>query len=303
MLGLIVHNYIAIVGPTASGKSALAMELAKKHQGEIVSCDSVQIYQGFNIGSAKPTLQEQAEVPHHLLDCASWQEPYDAARYGKDARKVITDIQNRNKLPIVVGGTGLYLRALWGYGFNDLPTDSELKAQLSTLTAEALYQKLQELDPQRASQLHPHDKFRLIRACEVATLTGSSLATLSKQETSIFAPDQVIMCSSPDKAKREERIRLRTELMLREGLIAETQNLLAQGCDPNCKPMQTIGYKQVVAYLQGEIKAKDLSERIVIATRQYARKQLMWFRQVEVNTIVDMDSNLNPINSMKFLRK
>ncbi len=274
---------IAIVGPTASGKSGLALELAQQVNGEIVSCDSLQVYKNFNIGTAKPSLAERALVPHHLIDLVSWQETFDAARYRTLALECIAEIHQRQRLPILVGGTGLYFRALCGQQFHDLPHDESLREQLNTLPTDTLYQKLQDLDPQRATEVHPHDRFRLIRACEINLLTGRRLASLSAEKsTDGFHPTLTVLCN-PARDILHDKIRARTAAMLKAGLVGEVETLLAAGCTEKQKPMQAIGYRQVCDSLHGRLPEHELLEKIVIATRQYARKQLIWFRKVPVD--------------------
>lgn len=271
---------IAILGPTASGKSQLAMKLAREQGGEIVSCDSVQVYKGFDIGSAKPSLEEQKEIRHHMLDLVSWAEDFDAARYRDLARNTIADILRRGKLPIIVGGSILYYRALCGQSFHDLPSDQALRAKLKDMSNEELANKLRELDPERAKEIHPNDRFRLIRTCEIAILTGRTLKQIAEaKHPSTFRPKELIVLNLPVDSL-ENKIRERSQAMLKNGLIEEVRGLLTGGCPPSAKPMQSIGYKQVCEYLQGQIPENDLLEKIVIATRQYARKQNMWLRSL-----------------------
>lgn len=279
---------IAIIGPTASGKSGLALALAERIKGEIVSCDSVQVYKRFNIGSAKPNLEERHRVPHHLIDLVSWNETFDAARYRELALQSIKEISERGHVPIIAGGTGLYFRALCGEKFHDLPSDVELRKQLDTLSNEALMKKLQELDLVRAKKLHPNDRFRLMRACEISMLTGQSLASLSEGEDIAAIQPFTVLCNPP-REDLLEIIQKRSVKMLQDGLVDEVESLLKQGCPDSAKPMQSIGYRQVCEYLKGDISENQLLEKIVIATRQYARKQLMWFRNVRI----DMELN-NP---------
>lgn len=288
---------LAIVGPTASGKSALGMQLARHLGGEIVSCDSVQVYKGFDIGSAKASQEEQREIPHHLIDCVSWREPFDAANYRKLALDAIKDIQSRKRIPIIVGGTGLYFRALCGHDFHDLPHDKNLRSQLEQLDDASLYAKLKTLDPQRAAALHPNDRFRVARACEINMLTGRTVQSLSHDAiASDFTPSFTILCQ-PKNEILQERIRLRTRQMLEEGLIEEVRSLLAEACPTDIKPMQSIGYKQVAEFLDGALQEDDLFEKILIATRQYARKQRMWFRKVSVGLVSEDPTDVDAVMS------
>lgn len=274
-----------IFGATASGKSALAMELANDHQGEIVSFDSVQIYRGFDIGSAKPTKLEMKQVRHHMIDIKDWHDDYDARMYACDAKDVIADIHARGKKPIIVGGTGLYLRALWGDSFHqDLPKDEELRRSFEPLENVEIKARLHQLDPVRGSEIHVNDRFRLIRALELVTLLGKPLSSLHK------APEEkrdgaYVIYLRPDRKQLHRRIESRTDQMLELGFIEEVEALLASGVDPACKPMQSIGYKQVSDYLRGLVSKNELGDRIKAATRQYAKRQETWFNKVPSDLI------------------
>ena len=277
---------LVVAGPTASGKSDLAMALARRLHGEIVCCDSVQLYRGFDIGSAKPTPTEQAEIPHHMVDIISWRDSYDACRYALDARQAIDTIAARGKLPVIVGGTGLYLRALWREAWDDLPSDPDLRVQLSTCSNEELHCRLAELQPTRAAQIHRNDRYRLQRGLEIALLRASAVGGSggapdrppSGRNTS--RGDYVVLLTRPERGALVERIALRAGRMLEQGLIAEVIGLTREGCPLTAKPMQSIGYKQVAAMLAGELAADALVAAIAAATRQYAKRQRTWFQKV-----------------------
>jgi len=274
-----IQEYLVVAGPTASGKSALAMELARSFRGEIINCDSVQLYRGFNIGSAKPSAADQALIPHHLLDVVNWNESYDARCFAEDTEKLIRKIRNHDRLPIVVGGTGLYLRALWREQWHDLPKSDELRRELELLTNEQLQKELLEFDPVRAAQLHLNDRFRLQRALEIVMLTGKAMhqqEAVAGEKNRAFSIR--VLCP---RAVLQERSQQRVTQMLKEGLIEEVKHLLASGVDPACKPMQSIGYAQVIDFLEGKISEADLPEQIQIATRQYAKRQETWFKKVD----------------------
>ena len=279
-------NILCVVGPTASGKTKLALKLAHKYNGEIINCDSIQLYKGFDIGSAKPTKQERTEVPHHLIDHVSWEEPYDAFRYKDDATKVIADIHRRGKNAILCGGTGLYLRALFGEKYHDLPHDPKLRAQLVQRSNESLYLELIDRDPDRADQLHPNDHFRLARALEVALLTGKTFADQVAQNSAETVKTHTTLCQ-PSRELLHERIAERVDAMLMAGLVKEVEGLLAEGCPKEAKPMQSIGYKQVVDFLDGRIEGSELRDKIIFATRQYAKRQINWFKKLSVDQIVE----------------
>ena len=280
----ITPKYISIIGPTASGKSKLALQLAKKFNGEIVNCDSVQLYKGFNIGSAKPNLLEQNQVKHHLIDCLEWNEPFDAAKFSLLAQNKIRGIFSRGKLPIVVGGSGLYLRSLWSQKFHTLPSDKKLRQELNARDFQSIYDELKIKDPKRAADLHPKDKFRTVRALEINILTGKSVAEnlTNEKELPEFPPCFVIMMQ-PDREVLRKKIQLRIIEMLEEGFVSEVKGLLNQGCSKDAKPMQSIGYKQVVAYLDGEIEESDLASKIAYATAQYAKRQYLWYKKINAD--------------------
>lgn len=279
---------IAIIGPTASGKSELAMLLAKKHSGSIINCDSVQMYKGFDLGSAKASKIEQKEIPHYLLDVVKWDNDFDAAYFCKLANTAIKESIEKARLPIIVGGTALYFRALCGDNFHTLPTDKKLRSQLSSLPAKDLYEKLTKLDPRRAKELHPNDSFRIARSLEIAITSGKTLSELTQIPSYHTKPKITILCA-PSKEKLKDRIIKRTKKMFaNDDFICEVRELLNSGCDINCKAMQTIGYKQVAKYLcEKNISRSELENLVHIATRQYARKQMMWFRNIEVDLTWD----------------
>ena len=273
------RDFIAIVGPTASGKSQLAMRLATQIGGEIVVCDSVQIYRDFDIGSNKPTKQQQQLVPHHLLDLISWREDYDAERYRRVARQTIRSIVEQGKRPIVVVGCGLYYRALLGNSWHgDLPRDRQLRAKLANLNNDQLFEQLKQLDCQRAQQIHHHDRLRLIRATEITMLTGKKFSELPDSDRFELTPYTIYL--RPPRANLCLEIEHRARQHLKDGLIAEVQRLQAQGCDTSRKPFRSIGYQQVADYLLGKERYEELVVRIVQATRQYAKRQTTWFNKV-----------------------
>ena len=275
------RDFIAIIGPTASGKSQLAMRLATQvaAEAEIVACDSVQVYRGFDIGANKPTPQQQRLVPHHLLDLVSWSEDYDAERYRQAARQAIREISDRGKMPIVVGGCGLYFRALLGNSWHsNLPRDHQLRAKLASLNNDQLFEQLKQLDHQRAQQIHHHDRLRLIRATEIATLTGKKFSELADNDQFELIPYTIYL--RPPRADLCLAIERRARQHLTDGLVAEVQRLLAQGCDTSRKPLRSIGYQQVSDYLVGKVREEELIVQIVQATRQYAKRQTTWFNKV-----------------------
>lgn len=277
---------MVIFGPTASGKSRLAMHLGRLLKSEIVVCDSVQLYKQFNIGSAKPTSEDQARIPHHMIDLLDCSEDYDAANYAEKARQNISEIVQRSALPLVVAGTGLYLRALLSQNYHrNLPQDLALRQELEKKSAQELYVQLKELDPQRASELHVNDKYRVIRALELNIITGETCAQLFKQqdEKPVLQPIFGIYVN-PDRGVLHRQIEARCKEMLNNGLIQEVEDLLRNGCEETCKPMQSIGYLQVHNFLKGLYKdQEELLEKMTAATRQYAKRQCTWFKKLAYN--------------------
>ncbi len=269
-------RYISISGPTAAGKSKLAKVIATELGGEIVSCDSVQVFREFNIGSAKESIGVRQEIPHHMIDIVDWHESYDAARYARDARQVIAEINERGRMAIVVGGTGLYLRALIGDKFHDLPSDPLLRAELDQKSTEDLYQRLMALDPQRGVAVHQHDRVRILRAVELNTLLGKPVGEMVAEHVPQFPP-MLSIYLNPARAELHQTISRRSQHMIDLGLIEEVASLMVKGCPPTIKPMLSIGYAQVAGMLLGTIHRDDLLNRIIFATRQYAKRQCTWF--------------------------
>jgi tRNA dimethylallyltransferase len=287
-------KFLVVVGPTASGKSALAMQLAQAFNGSIVCCDSVQLYRGFDIGSAKPSIAEQRLVPHYLYDALSWDQPCDAASYAAMAKQAIKYIREAGQLPIVVGGTGLYLRALLGDAWDDdVPSDEELRKKLNSRSSEDLFAELLRIDPRRAGQLHQNDRFRVVRALEINILTGHPVPSVSRAEP--VQRSHLAVFLNPPRALLHERINQRTHKMLAAGVVQEVRRLISQGVDPFCKPMQAIGYKQVVAMIQGDLDDMNLEDEIATATRQYAKRQVTWFKKVPVDAVIEDLSDANEL--------
>jgi tRNA dimethylallyltransferase len=277
---------VAVVGPTGSGKSALALALAERLGGEIVGLDSVQLYRGFDIGSAKPTAAERARVPHHLFDVLDWSDEGSAQEYAVRARAVLAEIASRGRVAILVGGTGLYLRALVQDRFDDLPQDQGLRAKLRERPLPELYTELVSLDPKRAAEIHPNDRFRVVRALELAMLLGRPIAEARRASARPTPEDgegrlePFVVYLEPLRAELHRRIEERTRAMLAQGLVEEVQALLASGVPDTAKAMRSIGYAEVTAMLRGELPVAELPARIAASTRQYAKRQSTWFRKV-----------------------
>ncbi|MFN7137751.1 MAG: tRNA (adenosine(37)-N6)-dimethylallyltransferase MiaA [Limisphaerales bacterium] len=270
-----------IAGPTASGKSALALLLAEKLGGEIISVDSMQVYRGLDVGTAKPSLQEQAQVPHHLIDAADLDEPFDAARFCELAKVAEKDIRQRGKVPIFCGGTGLYFKAyLEGLG-DAPPTDETLRAELERTPLEELLGELQQKDPITFEKIDRQNPRRVVRALEVIRLTGRPFSEQRSQWQTRAVPRTRVphfYALQREMPNLHERINLRVDQMFAQGLVAETEALLKRGLEKNRTAMQAIGYRQVVEYLRGERDLPATVELIKIKTRQFAKRQMTWFR-------------------------
>ncbi len=275
---------IVICGPTASGKTALSIELAKKINGEIISCDSMQIYKYMDIGTAKPTPEEQKEVKHHLIDFVEPDQRYSVAEYKKDAEKSIEEILAKGKTPIIVGGTGLYVDSLiYGIEYPEIELDEEYRKQLEKEAnengLESLYNRAKEIDSKAMEKISPNDKKRIIRVLEIYKATGK---TKTEQEiesrTHEVKYDYKVFAIKMDREKLYERINKRVDLMVKKGLIEEVQNILKK-YDKFPTAMQGLGYKEVVEYLEGKTTKEEMIEKIKMQTRRYAKRQITWFKK------------------------
>lgn len=275
---------LVLCGPTASGKTALGVALAQALDGEVVSADSMQIYRGMDIGTAKPTTEEMGGVPHHMLDVADPAEDYSVARYVHDADACVRDILARGKLPIVVGGTGLYIDNLVA-GRDFAPFTGAWREKLQARAREeglpALYEELRRIDPDRAERLHPNDEKRILRALEVWYETGETI-TAHDERTRSLPPKYDALRVCLNFARREDmwdRIDRRVDLMMEVGLEEEVRNLLTSGVPPTATAMQAIGYKEFAAALRGEEPISQAVAEVKLRSRQYAKRQLTWFRR------------------------
>jgi tRNA dimethylallyltransferase len=282
---------IFLAGPTAVGKSALALALAEQRGGEIISVDSMQVYRGLDIGTAKPTAAERARVPHHLIDVADLTEAFDAAKFVALAQQAVLEIQSRGRFPIFCGGTGLYFKAyLEGLGETP-PSEEKLRAELEATPLADLLRELEQRDPITFAKIDRQNPRRVIRALEVIRLTGKPFSAQrarwgetpdepqpSAEGSRGRSPHQMI-CLSRTTADLQTRINLRVDEMFAAGLVEETRQLLQRGLEQNKTAMQAIGYRQVVEHLRGERSLPETIELVKIKTRQYAKRQLTWFRK------------------------
>jgi tRNA dimethylallyltransferase len=294
---------IFLVGPTAVGKTAVALTLAPRLDAEIVSADSMQIYRGMDIGTAKPTAAERATVPHHLIDVVDVSEPFDVAQYRRLALTAIADIHRRGKTALVVGGTGLYVRALTR-GLDEMPqADAELRAQLEAQPLERLAAQLQTRDPLAAAKLDLKNKRRVVRALEVLELTGQSITAQQSRWTAEAASGESAHSITPTlhhsnappligltrhRSDLYRRCDARVDEMFGRGLVDEVRALLARGLERNRTALQAVGYKEVVAHLRGETSLADCQQAVKLATRHLAKRQLTWFRREPNLTWVEL---------------
>lgn len=290
---------IVICGPTAVGKTALAMDLAREYPLEVISADSRQVYRLMDIGTAKPSAEEQAALRHHLIDVIWPDEPFDASRYVKMAVTAIDDVLARGRIPVLVGGTGLYIRVLTE-GLAAAPgADQGVRDELQRRAAEhgapALHRQLAAVDPQAAATLHPNDLVRIVRALEVFQLTGRPLSVWQREHGFQEQHYRLLKIGlTVERSDLYRRIDERARDMFSGGLIEETARLLAAGYDPGLKSLQTIGYREAVRLLQGEISRETALADLQQATRRYAKRQLTWFRaaagMIWVDSLRESDS-------------
>lgn len=274
---------VAIVGPTASGKSDLALRVAARCAGEIVSCDSLQVYRGLDIGSAKATPEERARVPHHLVDVVEPDEPFSAAEYARLGRAALDEIRSRASLPVVAGGTGLYLRALLHGLFEGPSRDEAVRSRLEGLAERygdaRLHRLLARVDPEAAARIRPRDRVRVVRALEVFRATGRPISREQRRGAvglQGFRP--LVVGLDPGRAELRRAVEARTRLMLERGLVEEVRGLLARGYGPGLRPLQAIGYRQAVAVVEGRLGLAAAEAEIVTETMRFAKRQMTWFR-------------------------
>ena len=280
-----MNSIICIAGPTASGKTALAVELAKKYHGEVVSCDSMQVYRRMDIGTAKPTEEEMQGIPHHMLDVAQAWEDFSVSRYCAQAAPIVDDIIARGKTAIIAGGTGLYMDSLIrGNEFAPFPSTGvreALEKRAETEGTQSLLEELAGIDPESAGRLHPSDRKRIIRALEVYRETGITITEHNRRTRQV--PDRYhplwLGLDYSDRAALYRRIDRRVEQMLEAGLLEEIRSLLDSGIPETCTAMQAIGYKEFLPVLRGERPLSDAVGEVCQSSRRYAKRQLTWFRR------------------------
>ena len=289
---------LAVVGPTASGKTAVAVELAKRLGGEIISCDSMQIYRRMDIGTAKPTEEEKCGVPHHLIDAVEPDAPFSCAEYVTRAAQAAKEITARGKLPILCGGTGLYLDRFLCGEMEETQADEALRASLFAYAEsegiEALHARLRAVDPESADAIHPNNVKRVIRALEIYEQTGIPKSEFDRRSQVVESPYDatVIGLFYPRREVLYERINRRVDIMLADGLLEETEKLMQEGVfEVNQTAAQAIGYKELLGYFDGNETLGEAAENLKTATRRYAKRQLTWFSAKPYVKWVDMEQN------------
>lgn len=297
-----VKKVLAIIGPTAIGKTTVGIELAQKLKGEIVSCDSRQIYKLMDIGTAKPTKEEQAQAVHHLIDIVYPDERFSAGLYEKKATEVINNIFIRQKLPIIVGGSGLYLRALESGLFQGPPADDKLRESLrkekERLGLESLFQRLKKVDPKTCQKISPTDEIRIIRGLEVHELTGKPISEW--QEKGKYSDKNLNFIKFGLNLERKalyQRINQRVDKMMETGFLEEVKSLMSKNYSFQLPALRTFGYLDMEAYLQGKISLDEALEKFKQGTRNYAKRQLTWFRSDKKIEWIDIEHE-NPLEAV-----
>ena len=273
---------MVLIGPTAVGKTKMSIELAKAFNGEIISGDSMQIYRKMDIGTAKISSSEMEGIPHHLIDIKDPDESFSVAEFQELVRKKIIEISSRGKLPMIVGGTGLYIQSvLYDYHFSDAPSDEEFRINLEKLVekegSQYLHNQLVNIDPESAKKIHPHNVRRVIRALEVYHCTGKTMTDFKKRSNHELLYDAAMIGLTMDREKLYGRINKRVDFMLQEGLMNEVESFYEQGLR-DCQSIQAIGYKELYEFFDGSISFENAVENLKQNSRRYAKRQLTWFR-------------------------
>ncbi len=287
-----MRKIIVVAGPTAVGKTKYAIEAAKAFDGEVVSCDSMQLYKYMDIGSAKPTAEELAQVPHHLVDIIDPADSFSVAEYQKLAREAIEDIFARGKVPVIAGGTGLYLNSiLYDMDFSNAKQDQNLRLQLEKeaeeFGPEYVHNKLRELDSEAASRIHPNNVKKVIRAIEGA-LSGDNIKDFKECNTRVNDFERILIGLTRDREELYDRINLRVDLLVEQGLFDEVKGLLDKGLTASDISMKGIGYKEIIGYFDGNYTKEEAIDLIKKNTRHLAKRQITWFKRYEDITWIDI---------------
>ena len=289
---------ICVAGPTASGKTAIAVKLAKKYNGEVVSADSMQIYSGMDIATAKPDFDEMQGIPHHLIGFLSPSDNYSVAQFTQTAANIIKDIDSRGKMPIIAGGTGLYVDSLinnisFAEGNTDERLRQELKAKAEKEGIQPLIDELREFDPESADRIEPNNIKRVIRAIEIYRTTGITMTEQNIRSRSIESPYDAVKIGLKAQNRQflYDRINLRVDIMVEKGLIDEAKAVLSRQCSQTAQ--KAIGYKELVPYINGEVSLEEALEELKKQTRRYAKRQLTWFKRDKDIKWFDIDTYEN----------
>lgn len=288
---------LVLVGPTAVGKTELSLQLAKTWHAEIISGDSMQVYRGMDIGTAKASSEQLESIPHHLIDILDPDEPFSVSDFQRLCRQAEQQIRMKGKLPFIVGGTGLYIQSvIYDYEFHEGGADEAFRLEMKQFAeqhgVQALHDRLREVDPKSAERLHPNDTRRVIRALEIARQTGATMTEQLSRQTRTSPYELCIIGLTMERTLLYERIEKRVDMMLEQGLVEEVQQLLAAGYHESLISMQGLGYKEIVLYLRGQLSLEEAVALIKRDTRRFAKRQLSWFRRMpEINWVDVTDAN------------
>lgn len=285
---------LVLVGPTAVGKTAYSLEIAKAWNAEIISGDSMQVYRGMDVGTAKLPLAEREGIPHHLIDICEPEHPFSVAEFQSRCQELIPEIHARGKLPFIVGGTGLYVESIcYNYQFSEVGSDEDYREELQQLAQqqgnEELHRRLCAVDPEAGKRLHPNDVRRVIRALEIYKLTGAAMADQSRRQEKTSPYELCVIGLNTERSYLYERVDQRVDLMMEQGLLAEVERLLAAGVPETAISMQGLGYKELVPYLRGEYTLEQAVYLLKRDTRHFAKRQLSWFRHMQDIQWVELD--------------
>lgn len=303
-----MNKIIAIAGPTAVGKTKFAIEVAKAFDGEVVSCDSMQLYKYMDIGSAKPTPEEMAQAKHHLVDFLDPRDEFSVSRYQEIAKEAINDILSRGKIPVISGGTGLYLNSLlYNMDFSSVPGDYSYRNELTELAEkegnEYIHNMLAQQDPEAASKIHPNNVKKVVRALERLKEGEGKIKQFSdiKEETTDY--EAILIGLTRDREELYNRINLRVDLLMEAGLLEEVQQLMDMGLTPDNISMKGIGYKEIMDYLDGKYSLEEAVDTVKKNTRHYAKKQLTWFRRYDKMNWLDISKFASDDEAIEDMKK
>ena len=291
-----MNKTLTVIGPTASGKTHLSVILAKELNAEIIGLDSRQIYKELIIGTAQPTILEQDGIPHHLINILSPLKTVSAGSYSSLIRKTVLEIQSRSKIPLICGGAGLYYRALVNGIFAGSTTDSKIRKRLENeydnIGPEQMLSKLKKYDPDYANGIHPNNKKRIVRALEILESTGRtpSLNFKSQKQSSVPKLNLYTIYLKWDRSTLKERIATRTRAMLKNGWIEEVREIIKKYPSESLHPLDSIGYREIISYLKGDLTLENLEKTITIKTRQFAKRQIQWFKNEKIDIFIDMNN-------------